>query len=269
MPNPCYFNHKSTAEVLGLSIKYVEGDSENGFLPDFSAIESAIDQSVSVVALVSPNNPTGAIYPPDLLTDIARLCQKNNIWLILDETYREFAARSQSTPHSLFEITEWTEYFVQLYSFSKTFCIPGHRVGAVVAGQNVVNAITKVMDNLQICAPRPAQQALAGQIQNLGDWVQNNNAMILQRAVAFERAIDQSDGWKIKSLGAYFAYVERPFQNVDSITFVQKLASEFGVLPLPGQFFGEGQDQYLRMAFANADTDAIELLADRLALLHF
>lgn len=269
MPNPCYFNHQATAEVLGLKIRYVEGDPNAGFLPDLSAIEAAIDSSVSVVALVSPNNPTGAIYPAELLEGIARLCAEHDVWLVLDETYREFADSSSSCPHPLFKQSNWSDYLIQLYSFSKAFCIPGHRVGAIVAGSNVIGSVTKVMDNMQICAPRPAQLALAGQIQNLGDWVQDNNIMISKRASAFTRVIEQSEGWTIKSLGAYFAYVERPYQQVDSITFVKKLASELGVLPLPGRFFGENQDQYLRMAFANADIEAIGLLGGRLPKLHF
>ncbi|MBX2868834.1 MAG: aminotransferase [Acidiferrobacterales bacterium] len=269
MPNPCYFNHKATAEILGMRIRYVEADPSAGFLPDLSAIKAAIDSSVSVVALVSPNNPTGAIYPTELLESIARHCAEKGVWLILDETYREFGDRGSPCPHRLFQQVNWSDYLIQLYSFSKTYCIPGHRLGAVIAGDNVIGGVTKVMDNMQICAPRPVQIALADQIPRLGDWVMANNIMIAQRAKAFTEVINQTQGWAIRSLGAYFAYVERPFLDVDSITFVRKLASELGVLPLPGQFFGETQDQYLRMAFANADLDAIELLPKRLDKLRF
>lgn len=68
-------------------------------------------------------------------------------------------------------------------------------------------------------------------------------------------------------MGGYFAYVEHPFDAIDSVRLVKKMASRYGVLPLPGRFFGADQDRYLRMAFANANVEQIGLLEDRLALI--
>lgn len=269
MVNPCYFNHKATVEVLGLTSRYVNADPANGFLPRIAAFESALDDSVSVVALVSPNNPTGAVFPSSLLQEIYERCVEQNVVLIVDETYREFAARKNCQgPHALFVDSKWQRHFIQLYSFSKTYSIPGHRVGAVVAGESVIANIAKVMDNLQICAPRPAQIALGRQIEQLDSWVQNNNEEITKRAKAFKEVIAQSEGWSIQSIGAYFAYVERPCKDLDSISFVKLLASEYGVLPLPGAFFGSEQDAYLRIAFANVEVETIRSLGDRLQLLN-
>jgi len=269
MVNPCYFNHKATAEVLGLATRYVDAESANGFLPTISAFESALDDSVSVVALVSPNNPTGAVYPSSLLRQIYDLCVKKNIVLIVDETYREFASQKDGQSlHELFVDLNWQDHFIQLYSFSKTYCIPGHRVGAIVAGETVINNVAKVMDNLQICAPRSAQLALGKQIGQLDSWVQNNNEQISKRTEAFKEVLTQSEGWSIQSIGAYFAYVERPCKDMDSISFVKLLASEYGILPLPGAFFGNEQDSFLRFAFANVEVETIHSLGERLHLLY-
>ncbi len=268
MTNPCYFNHRATAEVLGLGIRYVDGDTTNGFLPSAAAFESALDDSVSVVALVSPNNPTGAVYPNGLLKQMYDLCLKKEVMLIIDETYREFALREDGlSPHDLFAGSAWQSHFIQLYSFSKTYCIPGHRVGAIVAGKTVITNVAKVMDNLQICAPRPAQLALGKQMDKLDSWVQSNNEEIAKRTEAFKEVIAQTEGWSIRSIGAYFAYVEHPHRDLDSVSLVKLLASEYGVLPLPGGFFGNQQDSYLRVAFANVGVEMINLLGDRLQLL--
>ncbi len=64
-------------------------------------------------------------------------------------------------PHGLFSLAGWEETLISLYSFSKSFCIPGHRLGAITAGRTVIEQIAKIMDNLQICAPRAAQGAVA------------------------------------------------------------------------------------------------------------
>ena len=90
MTRPNYFNHDSTLEMMGVTTGFVETSAEDGFIPDIAAIEAAITPQTRALALVSPNNPTGAIYPPERLDEIAACCLKHNIWLILDETYRDF-----------------------------------------------------------------------------------------------------------------------------------------------------------------------------------
>ena len=71
-------------------------------------------------------------------------------------------------------------------------------------------------------------------------------------------------GWDLLSSGAYFGYVRHPYKNVDSIQIAKSLASKAGVLVIPGAFFGAGQDDALRFAFANAGRDVIAKLPDRL-----
>src|SRR5690606_22745355 len=129
-------------------------------------------------------NPTGATYPAGLLGELFELCRRHGLWMIVDETYRDFLPLDGGPPHGLFAIPGWQDNLIGLYSFSKSFCIPGHRVGAVSAGKEVVTQIAKVMDNLQICAPRPPQAALAKAIPALGDWRRGNALEITARAKA-------------------------------------------------------------------------------------
>jgi len=264
MTNPCYFNHEATAKLLGIDIKYVDCEEANGFQPSINAFEDQIDNSVKAIALVSPNNPTGAIYSADLLDRMLALCEKRGIWLIIDETYRDFLPDAHSPPHRLLHRKNWHNNLIQLYSFSKTLCIPGHRLGAVTAGSETVDQIAKVMDNIQICAPRAAQLAVAEQLPILGQWISDNSQIIQQRANAFIETMAYVPDWSIRSMGAYFAYVEHPYNRLTSTQIVKVLASEFGVLPLPGSFFGFEQERYLRVAFANVDSSTLSSLGDRL-----
>nr|WP_234397623.1 aminotransferase [Sneathiella glossodoripedis] len=263
--NPFYFNHATTLAMLGITCKEFDLRAENGFLPDVEDIRQKIDPSVKAVLLVSPNNPTGAVYPPNLLDAIFELCREFGIWLILDETYRDFLPLGQKQPHSIFGIQDWQENFIQLYSFSKSFCIPGHRLGAITTGEQTVVQIAKVMDNLQICAPRPPQEAIAYAIPRLGSWQADNRREIATRADTLKTTLSPLENWQISSIGAYFSYIKHGFDGVSSEIVARELGQNMGISVLPGTFFGSNQEQYLRFAFANVDCDKIQLLGSRLA----
>ena len=259
MTNPRYFNHESTLAMLGIGTAYVDVDPANGFLPDIEAVRAALPGK-KAFAIVSPNNPTGAVYPAALLDAIFEACRAEGVWLIVDETYRDFT----DTRHGLFQHKGWQDTLIKLYSFSKSFCIPGHRLGAVTAGERVIDGIAKVMDNLQICAPRAAQHAVARAIEPLTAWRADNRSEIDTRAAALRKTMADVPDWQISAMGAYFAYVKHPFEGRGSEDVARSLAETAGVSCLPGAFFGEGQDRHLRLAFANADAATISQLAARL-----
>jgi hypothetical protein len=262
--NPVYFNHEATLKMLGVGVVAVDAHAADGFLPSAEALHAALSPNIRAVALVSPNNPTGAVYPPDLLRAIFDLCRRRGCWLILDETYRDFLPDGAHPPHALFSEPDWQDRLIGLYSFSKSFCIPGHRLGAITAGPALVAQVAKIMDNLQICAPRAAQAALARAIPVLDEWREENRRKIQPRGAALRDALAQCPGWTIDALGAYFAYVRHPFEGLDSITVAERLAKEAGVVTIPGGFFGPGQEHHLRLAFANAEAETILRLPERL-----
>ena len=269
MTEPGYFNHDSTLAMLGIKTASVPATAENGFIPSLDAIENAITPHtkaphVKALALVSPNNPTGAIYPPDHLSDILTLCHDRGVWLILDETYRDFIAADQPR-HQLLD-HHGRDRLILLYSFSKAYCIPGHRLGAICTSPDAIKEMAKIMDNIQICAPRVGQQAVAPMIKSLVAWRQDNNEKMAARADAFRQAFDRIDGFEIAAMGAYFGYIRHPFKDT-SLNVAEDMAKRVGVLTIPGDFFGKGQNQYLRFAFANAEIDAIKQLPTRLSAL--
>lgn len=264
LTNPFYFNHDTTLSMLGIGRQLVDCDAAGGFLPDLRSAEAALAAGAKMLAVVTPNNPTGAVYPPSLLHELFVLCRKHGAWLILDETYRDFLAEGYGRPHSLLSEPGWEETLVLLYSFSKSFCIPGHRLGAITAGPRLIEEIAKVMDNMQICAPRSAQVAVASALTVLADWRAGNRLEIVRRADALRLAVSGLAGWEIAAIGAYFAFVRHPFADRSSSEVAERLARESGVVCIPGAYFGEGQERYLRLAFANADVASIELLSERL-----
>ncbi|MGI9405412.1 MAG: aminotransferase [Hyphomicrobiaceae bacterium] len=264
LTNPCFFNHEAALKMIGLEPRFVDCRAADGFVPDAAAIAQAIDRDgIRVVALVTPNNPTGAAYPDACLHDIQAVCAERGVWLVIDETYADFLPSGTAPRHQLLNTPGWEKNTILLYSFSKTYCIPGHRVGAITAGADVIVQATKVMDNLQICAPRHAQAALADALTGLTRWRHANTTEIARRADAFRSALADVPAWKITALGAYFAYVQHPFDDRSSMTVAENLAREAGIVCLPGTFFGDGQESFLRMAFANVDADQIARIPAR------
>lgn len=265
MTDPFYFNHETTLSMLGIRTRSVACHPEQGFVPTVEAVEQAITADVRALALVTPNNPTGAIYPPDRLQAIFDLCREKGIWLILDETYRDFLPEGSGAPHDLFGTENWQGNLIQLYSFSKSFCIPGHRLGAMTAGEAVIGEIAKIMDNLQICPPRAPQAAVAQALPALVEWRAGNRLEIEVRAKALRDVMTGPDDWKLEAIGAYFAFVRHPFEGRSSTEVAEQLAKRAGILAIPGEYFGAGQTPFLRFAFANADAKTIRQLRGRLA----
>jgi aspartate/methionine/tyrosine aminotransferase len=263
LPTPWYFNHEMTLHMLGIEARPLPCRPDDGFVPDPATAERLLDDRVKAIVLVTPNNPTGAVYPPAVIAAFADLCRRRGIALVLDETYRDFMAERDARPHAVFSQADWRDHVVGLYSFSKSYCIPGHRLGAITAGPAALAGIEKILDCMQICPARTGQIAVTPAIAGLADWREDNRREIVARAEAFRAALAGS-GWRIDSMGAYFAYVAHPFGNRSADDVAQALAVERGVLGLPGSYFGPGQNSHLRIAFANVDREAVGQLGKRL-----
>jgi hypothetical protein len=232
-------------------------------VPDPEEAAALIDDRVKALVLVTPNNPTGAVYPAQTIARFAGLCAGRGIRLVLDETYRDFLPEGVDRPHELLESPAWRDTVVQLYSFSKSYCIPGHRTGAILADSALVGQIAKILDTVQICPARPAQAVLPWAIPALAAWREENRREILHRAGRFREAV-AGTGWRIEAIGAYFAYLHHPYADRPATAVARALAEERGVLALPGSFFGPGQDRHLRMAFVNVTAEVIAGLPGRL-----
>lgn len=263
LPAPWYFNHKMVLDMLGIEARVLPARAENGFVPDADEAATLLDPRVKAIVLVTPNNPTGAVYPPATIARFAALAARRRIALVLDETYRDFLPAGQTRAHELLATSEWQQTVIQLYSFSKAHAIPGHRLGAMVAAPAMIREIEKILDCVQICPARPAQGVIAWAIEALRGWREQQRKELAARADLCRSILAQSPGWRLDSIGAYFAYVAHPFAP-DATAAARKLALEGGVLGLPGSYFGPGQETHLRIAFANVDAERLAGLGQRL-----
>lgn len=265
LPTPWYFNHKMWLDMQG--VKTVPLPAGAGLIPVAEDAAKLITDRTRAIVLVSPNNPGGAEYPAETLAAFHALARAHGLALIVDETYRDFDSRS-GRAHDLFTDPDWHKDFIHLYSFSKTYRLTGHRVGAVVAGEDRLAEIEKFLDTVAICPSQLGQIGALWGMQNLSQWVAGERAEILARRAAMVGGFTALPDWKLLGCGAYFAYVEHPFAMA-SDALCKRLVAEAGLLMLPGTMFQpegslDGKRQ-IRIAFANADTTGIAEMFRRLA----
>jgi aspartate/methionine/tyrosine aminotransferase len=265
LTTPTYFNYRMWLDMTGVKTVLLPHAAGKPASPDLAAAEGLIGAKTRALVMISPNNPTGAIYPPALIRAAYALCKRKGIAFILDETYRDFMP-AQPAPHDLFADADWSGTLIHLYSFSKSFSLPGYRVGALVADRRVVAEIAKAMDCVAICAPRIGQLAAAYGLEHLATWRAGITAMIGERLLALKAAFSRNDlGYEVTSAGAFFAYLKHPHRGRSAMEVAKRLAERENLLVLPGSMFGPGQEDYLRVAFANVEAHWMAPVAERLA----
>ena len=286
--------------MLGISVAPLFVGADTGFQPTVEACRKLVTPKTKAIVLVSPNNPvsgsygrtltcifissffkTGAIYSPSLLSSFALFARDANIALIIDETYRDLILNG--SPHHLFvpgkqghsisPAWDWRRTLIHLFSFSKSYSIPGHRLGAIVAGREVLDEANTVLDCFQICAPRSAQLAIHPLLPNLRPFIRETAQALIHRHELFKSLLPR--GWKIGSQGAYYAFVEHPFKGVSALDVSKRLAIEGGIITLPINFFSPPAistspqlatvgGRWIRFSVANIDDDKIRSVCQRL-----
>lgn len=264
LPAPYYFNHQMWLDMLGVEKRLIPAFGKDGAFPLPHDAATLIGDRTRAIILCSPNNPTGAIYPPHIIAGFYELAKASGIALIVDETYKDF--RSNPEPlHNLFSKADWQDTFIHLYSFSKVFALTGYRVGSLIAGGRILAETEKIVDCMAICAPQISQRAALFGLAHLADWKREKQRLMEARREALLAAFKRPElSYRLISSGAYFAYVKHPFGAEPAKSVAMRLAGEHDVLCLPGSMFGPGQEQYLRFAFANSPAEDMPTLVERL-----
>lgn len=263
LPVPYYFNHHMWLEMLGIRPRYLQVIKAGSTTPVAADAAPLIDERTRAIVLCSPNNPTGGIYPAKTIEEFHALAKERGIALVVDETYKDFRA-DPAPPHGLFKLKDWGDNLIHLYSFSKVYALTGYRVGSVTAGPAFLAELEKILDCITICAPTISQGAALYGLRSLEDWKNQKLATAKEKAAALRQAFTHPGlNYKLLSVGAFFSYIQHPFTD-DAKTVAKRLAQKHDLLALPGSMFGPGQEQYLRLAFANVEAGVMPDVVARL-----
>lgn len=246
---PAYFDHPMGLQALGVRPVYTPFSEAAAGLPELDAIEQLISPRTRAILLVTPSNPTGAVIPPKQLEKLFELAKRHQLTLILDETYNAFTA---GRPHDLFSRPDWSDHFVQLASFGKTFAMTGLRCGALVGSEELIAQALKIQDSMSVCQSRPAQLAVSFGCRNLDAWVADNCRMMATRHDLFRELFLQADiPFKLIASGSFFAWIRHPWPQLSGRQAARILADQANLICLPGEAFGPDLEAYLRLAFGN------------------
>lgn len=261
--SPAYFDHPMALKTLGVRPIFTSFDPQAAGQPDLAEIEKLITPRTRALLMVTPSNPTGVILPPATIQRLTELAAAHRIALILDETYHCFLPED-APPHHLFDNEEWSEHFIQLLSFGKTFALTGYRAGALVASAAFIRQALKVQDSMAVCQPRITQEAVKYGCEQLDDWVARNRTLMAHRHDRFCTAFDHPDNlFHLTASGAFFAWVKHPFTGHSGREVAKALVEKARISCLPGEAFGPNLDGYLRLAFGNIDDEQIPEAARR------
>jgi len=254
---PSYFDHPMALDILDIRGVYAPFVESDGGLPSVATIERLITDKTRAILIVSPSNPTGAITPPTVIHELLALARLRGIALILDETYNEFIPGG-ARPHDLFSDPFWGDNFVHIASFGKTYALTGYRAGLLAASEDFIHHALKAQDTMAVCQPRITQHAVKFGVERLDGWVAANRDMMTRRHDIFRTEfLKPGNRFQLTASGAFFAWVRHPFKNCTSRQVARRLVDEAAVICLPGEVFGPGLEDYLRLAFGNIREETI------------
>ncbi|MFW9844731.1 MAG: pyridoxal phosphate-dependent aminotransferase [Candidatus Thorarchaeota archaeon] len=261
MPSPYYFNSVMAIRLAGADV--VEVPTGPGFQPNSADIEKAIDDKTRAIFLVSPNNPTGAVYSKDTIDSIVDLCIQHDIVLISDETYSRmvFDGVSHYSPRLR---RDAGNHVITLGSFSKDFGMSGWRVGFIIGPKDFTNEFLKVQDTVSICAPTAGQLLALDVLKNGLDAIEQEiERLNLLRDLAYLR-IREIDQLEMNRTSGTFYMFPKVKGCTDSRTLVMDILQSTGTLVLPGVIFGEPGEGHIRISIGPLTPEAVDEAFDRL-----
>ena len=137
---PTYQQHYSIPKSLGANVKLLFLQEENKWLPNLRELENNLTRKTKLICLNNPNNPTGAVIPDEMLKRIVEIAKSNNSWILSDEVYR--GLNITGNPYSK-SIADLYEKGISVGSMSKTYSLPGLRVGCVCAREDLIAEINR------------------------------------------------------------------------------------------------------------------------------
>ncbi len=259
--DPYYFNSYMAIQLTGATPRAVPVETD--FQPSVESVSEAVDEHTRAIVMVSPNNPTGAVYSEDVVNGLVDLCLERGVFLISDETYARFVY-DDMIHHSPRRRRDAEENVILLGSFSKDFGIPGWRVGYVVASSSFVQEYMKVQDTVTICAPTAGQVLALEMLRRGEDHVLTEVARIGRlRRIAYSRASEIDALETVRTSGTFYLF-PRVRGCADSQKLVLDILEKTSVLVLPGSVFGEAGEGHLRISIAHLTSEAINEAFDRL-----
>ena len=249
VPNPSYPIHMFGFIIAGAAVRNVPVTPDGDYL---KALEVAVIHSVpkpTLVVLNYPNNPTSITTDLDFYGQVVDFCKFHGIYILSDLAYSEVYF-DNNPPPSILEIPGARDISVEFTSMSKTYSMPGWRIGFAAGNKTLIAALARIKSYLDYGAFTPVQVAATAALNGPQDCVDDMRQMYKERRDVLIDSFS-SAGWDIPSPPAtMFAWAPIPdaFKHLGSVEFSKLLLSEAQVAVSPGVAFGEHGDGHVRVS---------------------
>lgn len=249
VPNPTYPIHAFGFIMSGGVVRSMPAEPDENFL---RALDRAVRHSIpKPIALILnyPSNPTAYTATLDFYKEVVAYCREHSIFILSDLAYAEIYF-DDTPPPSILEVPGAMEIAVEFTSMSKTYSMPGWRVGFAVGNERLISALTRVKSYLDYGAFTPVQVAAAAALNGDDGVVEEVRKIYRSRRDVMVESFARA-GWNVPSPKAtMFVWSPIPdqFAEMGSLEFAKLLIQETGVAVAPGVGFGEYGDQYVRLA---------------------
>lgn len=265
IPSPYWVSYSEMAKIAGGTIKIVETKKENDFILQADELINAITPRSKVIMLNNPSNPTGAVYNKEQLKKIADICLKEGIYILSDEIYDRFIYEDATHISTASLSDEIKDITITINGLSKTYAMPGWRVGYAAANKDIISAMSAIQGHCVSHTSSISQYAAITALTCEQSFVDN---MLNEYKARRKYMMDIFDGIKnlsyIKPKGAFYFFVDvSKYYNrklagkkvMNSLDFADVLLNNYHVAVIPGISFGN--DNFVRFSYAASMNDII------------
>jgi alanine-synthesizing transaminase len=249
VPNPSYPIHPYGFIMAGASIRHLPIGEGEDFLANLRrAVKHAVPTPLALV-LCFPSNPTAQVVDLDFYAEIVDFCRFHKIWILSDLAYSEIYF-DDAPPPSILQVPGAREIAIEFTSMSKTYSMPGWRVGFAAGNRTLVGALARIKSYLDYGAFTPVQVAAVAALNGPQDCVREVRELYRQRRDVLIQGLAAA-GWDVPSPPAsMFAWAPIPprYRELGSLGFSKLLLRKAGVAVSPGIGFGEYGDGHVRLA---------------------
>lgn len=229
---PTYQQHYSIPKALGTNVNLLFLKEENKWLPNLKELESKLTRRTKLICLNNPNNPTGSVIPNEMLERIVEIAKNNNSWILSDEVYR--GLNHTGNPYSK-SVADIYEKGISVGSMSKTYSLPGLRVGWICAREDLIAEVNKHREYNTISVSILDDYFSAIALENRNIIAKRNFEIINQGLNILNEWSNEEIFIKIIPPQGGTTVLARYKKDISSKILCRELHSKTGVAILPGE----------------------------------
>jgi LL-diaminopimelate aminotransferase len=263
--DPGYPVYGAAIGFAGASVVGVNLSEENGFLPDLDAIDPQVADRAKILFVNYPNNPTSAVADEDFFERLVAFARKHNLVILSDNAYSEVYFEEEDRPISIMKIGGARDHAIEIHSFSKTFNMTGWRIGFIVGGKALIDAVLTLKSNFDSGVFMAIQRTAARALKHpdAPAFHAARTALFKDRRDRIARVLREMAFRFQLPRASYYFWVRIPDSYRSTVHFCADLLEKKGVVVTPGVGYGPNGEGWFRISMTAPD-DRIDQALERL-----